>query len=524
MQIYKGVTAQSGAAYGIIKIKGFDSKTIKPGALNSTGTLCGEIDIHAERSRFLLARVKVDDKLRKLCEKTLETIGEKEAQIFDVERMVLKDEGFTSSVLYEISRGVDAATAVMIVSESLVQKLDANANEFFHSRCEDIYDIRDLLVGSIRSLDGDTPHSESEKRHILVADNVSATEMMNFDFRKVRGIVLRHGSIYSHAAIIARSRRIPMIVNCDFPGDFSVAEFPAVLLAGEGKLFISPDGSTLARFSEQKMMDLGIIPENSMWHASDEGIQDLFANAGCIEDVNTAMALKAKGIGLFRTEFLYLTDRTPSEEEQFEVYKKVLKKAKGRPVVFRTADFGDDKLPLFLPAHDGLRGISYSLCELDIFITQIRALLRASHYGNLSIMFPMITSVEEVEKTLSIITQVDAEIRKTGLPVSNSYKIGAMIETPEAVEISDKLANMVDFFSIGTNDLSRFVLSVDRNQMSTQDLEGDNRDKLMNYVRKIVKSAHDAEITVSVCGELAADADWAVDFKTAGVDELSVSV
>lgn len=523
MQVYKGVTAQGGAAYGIIKIK--DKKARKTRDKSKTTGTLERVDARLERSRFLRARVGADNALMLLREKTEGTLGEKEARIFETERMVLQDEGFTRQVLEKISdEGLTADAAVTAVSAELTEILEKNESEFFRSRCEDIYEIRDLLINEMQSNNTLPERDEIEKRHILVADNISASEMMSIDYRKVRGIVLRKGSIYSHASIIARSRHIPMIVNCNFPGDLSVAEFPAVLLAGEGKLFISPEAAILSKFSHQKMKDLGIEEENET-DSEPKDFSGMFVNVTGIQDVDRACKCNAKGIGLFRSEFIYMGRRAaPSEEEQFAIYKEALIRMKGKPVVIRTADFGGDKKTSYLKEMGGARGIEYSLREMSLLTSQLRALLRASRYGNLYILLPVVKSALQVWSVLALIEGVKEELAKEGIPYGSGYKLGVMIETLNAVDCADELAKLVDFFSIGTNDLFGSVLGIARENIRPQDFNEENTSKLFDVIKETTKAAHRAGITVTVCGELASDSQAAVKLKELGVDDLSVSI
>ena len=467
--------------------------------------------------------------LSKLYEKALESVSENEAEIFEVHKMMLEDDGFLDAIKDKIKEEkVCAEYAVKCAKEEYAELFANMDDEYMQARATDVKDVSDRLINNLL-YKGQGDFSLDEPS-IIVAYDLSPSETVSLDKSKILGILTVKGSTNSHTAILARTMGVSAIVSADFDLE-SVKDGEVVILDGfESKAIYAPDEATLKEY-EAKLSKQNDELETLKSYIGKETITksgkkiNLFANIGSPSDVDSVLANDAEGIGLFRSEFLYIgRDSAPTEEEQFKAYKEVLERMGDKPVIIRTLDIGADKKADYLgiaseenPAM-GLRAIRLCLTNKDIFKTQLRALLRASEYGNLHIMYPMITSVSELDKIDSIYKEVVNEVKPKILP-----KTGVMIETPAAALISDKLAKRVDFFSIGTNDLTQYTLAMDRQAENLDEFFDPYHEAVLQLIRITIDNAHKEGIWAGICGELAADERMVQTFIEYGVDELSVS-
>lgn len=489
-------------------------------------------DPAAEKERLFAAVDRAKQQLTRLYDEALRDVGEDHAAIFDVHRMLLEDEDYLETAAGEIEDGYNAVYAVDQAGTQFSELFAAMDDEYMRGRAADIRDISQRVIRILLDL----PEEEicSEEPVILVAEDLTPSETVKLDKKKILGFVTVKGSANSHTAILARSMNLPALVNVDIALLDELHGKPCVVDGFEGEFLVEP---------EEEILSEKIVRKNQ-WVADLEALEklkgqdnvtksgrriDIFANIGNVEDAEAACAADAGGIGLFRSEFLYLGRETfPSEEEQYESYKAVLEKMDGKKVVIRTLDIGADKKvdyfglePEENPAL-GYRAIRICLDREEIFITQLRALYRAAAHGKLAIMFPMIISVDEVKRIKQIVEMVKEELAKEGRSVGEA-ELGIMIETPAAAVISDKLAKEVDFFSIGTNDLTQYTLAVDRQNQKLEGLCDTHHEALLRLIEMTVKNAHEEGIWVGICGELGADTELTEWFLKIGVDELSVA-
>lgn len=489
-------------------------------------------DPDAEKERFFAAVDRAKEQLTRLYDEALRDVGEDHAAIFDVHRMLLEDEDYLETAAGEIEDGYNAVYAVDQAGTQFAELFAAMDDEYMRGRAADIRDISQRVIRILLDL----PEEEicSEEPVILVAEDLTPSETVKLDKKKILGFVTVKGSANSHTAILARSMNLPALVNVDIALLDELHGKPCVVDGFEGEFLVEP---------EEEILSEKIVRKNQ-WVADLEALEklkgqdnvtksgrriDIFANIGNVEDADAACAADAGGIGLFRSEFLYLGRETfPSEEEQYTSYKAVLEKMEGKKVVIRTLDIGADKKvdyfglePEENPAL-GYRAIRICLDREEIFITQLRALYRAAVHGKLAIMFPMIISVDEVKRIKQIVEMVKEDLTKEGQSVGEA-ELGIMIETPAAAVISDKLAKEVDFFSIGTNDLTQYTLAVDRQNQKLEGLCDTHHEALLRLIEMTVKNAHEEGIWVGICGELGADTELTEWFLKIGVDELSVA-
>lgn len=500
MYILKGETVSDGIAMG--NMISYERKRYHIPKLHIENT-------RTEVSRFVVAVAFAKGQLQTLYEQSISTIGQQDALIFGIHQMILEDEEFYNTAINLIEEQ-------KINAEYAVYEATKQVEECFYKqgRTEDVWDVAERLF---RILMGDD-FSEAlpKEKGILVADELFPSEVMKLDATKIKGIVLKKGSVNSHAAILIRSRQIPAIIG----GEFTDAEvgMPAILDAGEGILYVEPDADRIARMNQKKEIDDAKKQELLRLKNAKTKVH-LCANVGNSEDVLLALEVGADGIGLLRSEMLCMKEQViPSEEEQFTIYKGILQKMNGKKVVIRTWDFGEDKTIEGLDTQ-GLRGIRFCLSHPKLFKEQLRALYRASVYGNLGILLPMISSVDEVQKVKELLEDVKKELRTEGKEFDRNINLGVMIETPAAALVSRELAKEADFFSIGTNDLSQYTLGIDRQK----DSYDPHHPAIMELIRMTVKNAHAEGITVSICGELGADESLTKTFATMGIDELSVA-
>ena len=490
------------------------------------------VDSAAEVARFEAAKQTAIAELKELYNKAMEEVGVNEAMIFEVHQMMIEDEDYNEDIRATIAKkSANAEFAVDQAKKTFANIFEAMDDQYMRGRGADVRDISDRIINVLR---GSVTSLNFEKPVILVAEELTPSETLQMDKEKVLAFVTTGGSKSSHTAILARMLGIPAIVQIDEQIEHYHGSTAAV--DGEaGIVYLNPNAQDVeelekkAKEQKERAKRLQELKGKENITTSGQKIE-IFANIGEAADVKMVLESDAGGIGLFRSEFLYLqSDYYPTEEEQFAVYKLVLQKMRDKKVIIRTMDIGaDKKIEYFnLPEEEnpalGLRAIRISLTRVDIFKTQLRALYRASAYGKLSIMFPMIISVEEVTEIKEIIEEVKAALREEKILFNENVEIGIMIETPAAVMISDLLAKEVDFFSVGTNDLTSYTLAVDRQNQTLTKFDNPHHLAIKRMLKIVADNAHEAGIWIGVCGELAADTTMSEYFLSIGIDELSVS-
>ena len=524
MLIYQGKSAYGGIAIGKIK---FWKK-------NNTEIKCFHTENpQDEFERFNKAREKATDELTQLYNKAVRDVGIDNAAIFEIHMMMLDDADYLESIENIICKqGLNAEYAVSLTCETFMAMFSSMSDPYMQARAADVKDVTQRLIGILEGQDDRITTYDEEV--ILVAEDFTPSETLQLDKSKILAFVTSKGSINSHTAILARTMNIPAIIGADvFSNKYTDGKY-AVVDGSSGTIYIEPDNDFLAKMQmrlkeENEKRDLLLALKGKKSKTIDGKEIMLYANIGNIKDLSLVMQNDAEGIGLFRSEFIYLEKNTfPSEEEQFAIYKNAVETMKGKKVIIRTLDIGADKQVDYFglekeenPAM-GLRAIRLCLKNPDIFKTQLRALLRAAVYGNLSLMYPMITSVEEVVEIKKFVLQIANELEAQQIP----YKIpeqGIMIETPAAAIISDDLAKEVSFFSIGTNDLSQYVMAIDRQNEALDIFFNPYHKAVLKLIETTVKNAHKAGIWVGICGELAAETALTELFLKMGIDELSVS-
>lgn len=496
--------------------------------------LCEADNAEAEIQRFCSARTAAVAQLKKLYADALRTVGEKDAAIFEVHQMMLEDDDFIISVEKHIRNEKLKAEVALEKSAREFSEMFRNMDdEYMQARSADVWDISQRVK---RILCGESQADFSQYNQvILAADDLTPGEIMQLDAKKILGLVLSEGSTSSHTAILARNLGIATIVNTGVSVQESYVGKPAAIDGFTGTVYLDPDEKTLQAMQEKQGTVLAErrCLENMRGKESvtlDGQKIRIFANAGSLDDLPAVIAGDAEGIGLFRSEFLYLESGDyPTEEQQFAVYKKVLEAMAGKKVIVRTMDIGADKKADYFALEPeanpalGLRAIRICLTRPELFKTQLRALCRASVFGNLAIMFPMIISVDEVREAKAILAQVKDNLASEGVPCADTIETGIMIETPAAALISDELAKEVDFFSIGTNDLTQYTLAIDRQQKNLDKFFNPYHKSVLKLIEMSAKNAHSAGIRVGICGELGADLSLTESFLQMGIDELSVS-
>ena len=492
-------------------------------------------DISAELARFEIARERALSELDELHGKALRNIGESGAQIFEIHKMMLEDDDYVDSIVHTIrAERVGAEYAVATAAENFSMVFSSMDDPYMQARAADVRDISHRLIETLSGKREESAQTWSEPR-IVCADDLAPSETVQLDRESVSAFITAEGSVNSHTAILARTMGIPAVV--DVGEELLDAEdgSEAIVDGFTGKIYLSPDKETLARMQKKQEEDRKAKALLEKYKGMDNVTLDgkkieVFANIQGLREVGAALLHDAGGIGLFRSEFLYL-DREdfPTEEEQFQVYKTVLQSMGGKKVVIRTLDIGADKQVGYFgldgeenPAM-GMRAIRICLSRPEIFRPQLRALLRASVFENLAVMFPMITSVTEVENILSQVAEVKKELKKEKLPFSEEIEFGIMIETPAAAIISDRLAPLVDFFSVGTNDLTQYTLALDRQNRSLSHFFDPHHEAVFRLIEFATESAHRHGKWIGICGELASDLSLTERFLRMGIDELSVS-
>lgn len=488
-------------------------------------------DAEMEIRRYEEASTRAVKELNELYEKALREVGEMNASVFEVHAMMLEDDDYRESVENMIrSQQVNAEFAVAATGDNFSRMFEEMEDDYFKARAVDVKDISERLVGILSGRE--TQEAILGEPAILVADDLAPSETVQMDKDKLLAFVTQHGSSNSHTAILARTMNIPALIGVEIQEAWDGRL--AVVDGHTGTLYIDPDEETLCRMQARREED----ERQEMLLRQLKGKEDitldgrkikLYANIGSVKDVAGVLANDAAGIGLFRSEFLYLeSEDYPGEEEQFQAYKTVVENMAGRKVIVRTLDIGADKqVDYFQMDHEenpamGYRAIRICLDRTEIFRTQLRALLRASAYGNIAIMYPMIISVAEVRQIKKIVASVKAELDEKGIPYGEVEQ-GIMIETPAAVMISDLLAEEVDFFSIGTNDLTQYTLAIDRQNAKLDPIYDAHHPAVLRMIQMTIDNGHQHGCWVGICGELGADTSLTRTFLEMGIDELSVS-
>lgn len=490
-------------------------------------------DTAAELARFEAAKAKAMEQLKGLYEKALRDVGEEEAMIFDVHQMLLDDLDYNESItgIIEGDR-MNAEYAVFVTCEQFAAMFLSMDDDYMRGRAADVKDISERVI-SILNGTQISPEAMPEPV-IILAEDLAPSETVQFEKDKLLALVTQKGSANSHTAILARTMNIPSLVTTDIEIDQAYHGRTAVVDGFAGLIYIDPDEETLAKLQEKKKRadeQRALLQEMKGKETVTQGGKHihLYSNIGGPQDVDAVLQNDSEGIGLFRSEFLYLgREDYPGEDEQFEAYKTVVSRMDGRKVIIRTLDIGADKQADYfeIPKEEnpalGFRAIRICLTREEVFKTQLRALFRASAYGNLAIMFPMIISVKEILRIKEIVEEVKLELDRADIAYGN-VELGIMIETPAAAVISDLLAPHVDFFSIGTNDLSQYTLAIDRQNQSLDNFFDPHHEAILRLIQLTIENAHKYGAWCGICGELGADMELTARFIQMGIDELSVS-
>ena len=492
-------------------------------------------DAAAEKARVEKAKQAAAEQLQAIHDKALKEVGEANAQIFEIHIMMLEDEDYNESIANIIdTQQVNAEYAVAVTSDNFAEMFAAMDDAYMQARSADVRDISNRIIANLTGTADSS--AESCDSMIVCADDLAPSETVALDKDKVLAFVTAHGSSNSHTAILARNMNIPAVIGM---GDEFLTEIssgtPAIVDGYTGTVIVDPDEATVAEYTAKRTSDeekKRLLQElKGRENVTVDGRKiNIYANISGIDNIGAVLLNDAGGIGLFRSEFLYLENSDfPTEEQQFHAYKRVLESMAGKKVIIRTLDIGADKQVGYFglkkeenPAL-GYRAIRICLTRPEIFKTQLRALYRASVYGNLGIMFPMITSVKEVERIKEICEEVKAELRSDGIEYSDKIELGIMIETPAAALISDRLAPMVDFFSVGTNDLTQYTLACDRQNPDIEEFIDAHHEAILRLIEMSAENAHKNGAWIGICGELAADTTLTERFLRMGIDELSVS-
>lgn len=492
-------------------------------------------DIEAEKARLEAAKENAKAQLQEIYDKALREVGEANAQIFEIHMMMIDDDDYNDSIVGIIeNQSVNAEYAVAVTADNFSEMFASMDDAYMQARAADVKDISNRIISCLSENQDES--AASDEKVIICADDLAPSETVLLDKDRVLAFVTAFGSSNSHTAILARNMNIPAIIGVGEEllksvrdGDFAVVD------GYSGEIFVDPDEETKTRLERKRTEDeekKRLLQElKGKENITLDGTKiNVYANIGSVDNIGSVLANDAGGIGLFRSEFLYLESSDyPTEEQQFAAYRKVLESMAGKKVIIRTLDIGADKqVDYFNLAKEenpalGCRAIRICLTRPEIFKTQLRALYRASAYGTLGIMFPMITSVPELEKILSICEEVRNELKSEGVEISDQVELGIMIETPAAAVISDRLAPMVDFFSVGTNDLTQYTLACDRQNAAIEQFVDTHHEAVLRLIEMSAKNAHEHGAWIGICGELAADTSLTESFLRMGIDELSVS-
>ena len=524
MQIYNGKSVFGGIAIGKISVYQKKEQQVKRVKIE---------DPDQEMVRYEKAKAEGIKQLQGLYDKALREVGEANAAIFEVHQMMMEDDGYNESVENIIrSQGVNAEYAVATTGDNYAQMFSAMDDDYMRERAADVRDISERLLTILNG--EETGAVDADEPKIIVAEDLAPSETVQLDKDKVLSFVTVKGSLNSHTAILARTMAIPALVNTSVSLESEMDGRLGIVDGADGTFYVDPDEETLAEMKKRQEEDLSrkqlLLTLKGKENVTLDGQKVmLYANIGNIRDLATVIQNDAGGIGLFRSEFIYLEKEDfPTEEEQFQIYRQVAQTMAGKRVIIRTLDIGADKqCDYFHMEHEenpalGCRAIRICLTRPEIFKTQLRALFRASAFGKIAIMYPMITSVQEVRKIKEIVEEVKAELTSQGVEFGNPEQ-GIMIETPAAAIISDDLAKEVDFFSIGTNDLSQYTMAIDRQNPQLDLFFDPHHPAVLRMISLVVENAHKAGIWAGICGELGADQSLTKEFLAMGVDELSVS-
>ena len=518
----EGKSVFSGIAIGKCKIFGKKDQVVKRSKVTDTDL---------EVKRFIQAKEQAKSQLAALYEKALKEVGEANAAIFEVHQMMLDDLDYVESITNMISsQGINAEYAVATTGDNFAEMFAAMDDDYMRERAADVKDISNRVIHILQG--GSEQAGLGDQPVIVLADDLAPSETVQLDKSKVLSFVTRHGSTNSHTAILARTMNIPALIGVDYPED---AEGHMAVVDGRNGVFLlDPTEEELTKYEalrQEEVEKARLLQElKGKENVTKAGRKiALYANIGGVGDVASVLANDAGGIGLFRSEFLYLeTEDYPSEEQQFKAYRTVAENMAGKKVIIRTLDIGADKqVDYFGLEHEenpamGYRAIRICLDRKEIFKTQLRAIYRASYYGNISIMFPMIISVDEVKAAKEMCATVQEELKSEGIPYGK-VELGIMIETPAAVMISDLLAKEVDFFSVGTNDLTQYTLAIDRQNPKLDNIYDAHHLAILRMLQMIIDNGHKEGCWVGICGELGADVTLTDTFIKMGIDELSVS-
>ncbi len=491
-------------------------------------------DVDAEWERFQEAKNTAVDQLKGLYNKALEDVGEANAMIFEIHQMMLEDLDYLESIENIIrTQEVNAEYAVATTADNFAKMFAAMDDAYMQGRAADVKDVSERVLDILCGVD--TGFKEMTEPCIIAADDLAPSETVQLDKSKVLGFATQYGSSNSHTAILARTMNIPAVIGLgeDLLEEYSGRD--AIIDGFTGTLYIDPDESTLKEMQDKREKDLeqkALLEQlKGKENVTKSGQKiNVYANIGNVSDLGAVLKNDAGGIGLFRSEFLYLENTDfPTEEQQFAVYKQVAESMAGKKVIIRTLDIGADKQVDYfgLDKEDnpalGYRAIRICLTRPEIFKTQLRALYRAAMFGNISIMFPMIISVDEVHRIKEIIAEVKEELKKEGIPYKEDVELGIMIETPASVMISRELAKEVDFFSVGTNDLTQYTLAIDRQNSKLDEFYDPHHPAVLAMIKMAAENAHAEGAWIGICGELGADLELTEEFLKMGLDELSVS-
>ena len=525
MQVYNGKSVFGGIAIGKISVYQKGEQQVKRVKI---------ADADAEMERYADAKDAAVEQLQKLYDKALKEVGEANAAIFEIHQMMLDDDDYNESVENIIrTQMVNAEYAVAATADNFAQMFASMDDDYMKERAADVKDISERLLAILHGTDSNKV--DTNEPVIIVADDLAPSETVQLDKDMVLSFVTVHGSLNSHTAILARTMAIPALIGTEaLPLNASVDGKLGIVDGFNGKIYVDPDENILTEMKAKQQEDL----EKKQLLQTLKGKENitldgqkvmLYANIGNIKDLATVIQNDAGGIGLFRSEFIYLErEDYPTEEEQFQIYKTVAETMAGKRVIIRTLDIGADKqCDYFNMEHEenpalGYRAIRICLTRPEIFKTQLRALFRASAYGKLAIMYPMITSVKEVHRIKEIVEEVKAELAEQGIEFAIPEQ-GIMIETPAAAMVSDELAKEVDFFSVGTNDLTQYTLAIDRQNTKLDEFYDAHHPAVLRMISMVAENAHKAGIWAGICGELGADTTLTQEFLAMGIDELSVS-
>ena len=525
MQVYSGKSVFGGIAIGKISVYRKNEQQLKRVRTEDT---------KGELARYEAAKAAAIEQLQELYQKALKEVGEANAAIFEIHQMMLDDGDYNESVENIIeTQKINAEYAVAVTGDNFAQMFRAMDDDYMRERAADVKDVSERVLSILNG--GQKGKVVTDEPVIIVADDLAPSETVQLEKDMVLSFVTVHGSVNSHTAILARTMAIPALIGTEeLPLDNTVDGKLAVVDGLNGKIYVEPDAQTLEEMKKRRQAELEKKELLQLLKGKDNVTLDgkkimLYANIGNIKDLATVIQNDAGGIGLFRSEFIYLEkDRYPTEEEQFSIYKTAVETMAGKRVIIRTLDIGADKQCEYFKMDKeenpalGYRAIRICLTRPEIFKTQLRALFRASAYGNLAIMYPMITSLWEVKRIKEIVEEVKAELTAEQLEFGNPQQ-GIMIETPAAVMMSEELAKEVDFFSIGTNDLTQYTLAIDRQNPKLDKFYDAHHPAVLSMIRMTVENAHKAGIWAGICGELGADTSLTKEFLAMGVDELSVS-